>query len=162
MFFNARLLIEMFELNKDANIKMVESCSKLQSQDECTRLLSHLVNCQYKWLDRLKVFPMESTLDWWIPLYSTEDLIQHLELSSQAWIDHITNSSEDVLEKEQRFLGFDGMEWNCKLKDIALQLIFHSFHHRAQLQMLIRAQGQKPAFIDYIGYKAKRAEPTSG
>ena len=155
-------LIEMFKINQDANIKMAGSCSKLQSPQECIRLLSHLVNCQYKWLDRLKVFPKESTLDWWAPLYSGDDFVLHMEKSTQAWIDHISDSSQEELEKEQRFLGFDGMEWNCKLKDIALQLIFHSFHHRAQLQMLIRAQGHQPAFIDYIRYKAKRAESTSG
>jgi len=39
-----------------------------------------------------------------------------------------------------------------------LQLIFHSFHHRAQMQTMIRVQGLKPAFIDYIGYKAKKTE----
>ncbi|MBP9221492.1 MAG: hypothetical protein KBF42_08910 [Chitinophagales bacterium] len=34
-----------------------------------------------------------------------------------------------------------------------LQLNYHSIHHRAQMQMLIRQQGLVPDFVDYIGTK---------
>jgi len=42
------------------------------------------------------------------------------------------------------------------LKDIALQLNYHSIHHRAQIQTIIRQQGMEPDFVDYIGTKYKR------
>lgn len=45
--------------------------------------------------------------------------------------------------EERRFVGFDGGEWTAQLKDIALQLNYHSIHHRAQ--------GLEPDFVDYIG-----------
>ena len=44
----------------------------------------------------------------------------------------------------------------ARLIDIALQLNYHSIHHRAQMQMLIRQQGIEPDFIDYIGTKYKK------
>ncbi len=149
-------LIEMFEINRDANIKIVADCQKLASPEECVRLLSHLANCQYKWLDRIKVFPEESTLDWWNPIYYFNELPHHFKNSAQEWIDYLSEATDQELEYEKKYLGYDHSAWQSKLKDIALQLIFHSFHHRAQIQMLIRAQGEKPSFIDYIGYKAKK------
>jgi uncharacterized damage-inducible protein DinB len=44
--------------------------------------------------------------------------------------------------------------------DIALQLNYHSIHHRAQMQVLIRQQGMEPDFIDYIGTKYRKVTET--
>ena len=43
--------------------------------------------------------------------------------------------------------------WAVKLLGISLHLNYHSIHHRAQMQVLIRQQGLEPDFIDYIGTK---------
>ena len=151
-------LIEMFEINRDANVKMASKVSSLSSPDEALKHLSHLVNCQYKWLDRINVFPADSKLDWWLPVYSPDALPQQFVESTQNWIEYLAARTEDDLDEIKKYIGWDGSVWESKLKDIALQLIFHSFHHRAQMQMLIRAQDQIPGFIDYIGYKAKKSE----
>ena len=151
-------LIEMFEINRDANIKMASKVKSLPSPEEGLKHLSHLVNCQYKWLDRIKVFPSDSKLDWWLPLYSADELHQQFVESSQIWIDYLLEKTENELDEIKKYISWDGNVWEAKLKDILLQLIFHSFHHRAQMQMMIRAQDQKPGFIDYIGYKAKKSE----
>ena len=153
-------LMEMFDLNRQANTKMVSNISKLSAPEESIRLLSHLVNCQYKWLDRIRQFPEDSNLDWWDPLYSLEELPEQFEKSSLLWIDYLSDKSDDEIETSMKYVGYDGSTWEARLKDIALQLIFHSFHHRAQMQMMVRSQGQKPAFIDYIGYKAKKTGTT--
>lgn len=151
-----QFLTEMFGFNKEANIKMVSPVASLPSPEEGIKHLSHLANCQYKWLDRIQLFPEESKLDWWIPEYTAHQLPEHFEKSTQKWIAYLSEKSEDELEAVKKYVGYDGSVWESKLKDIALQLIFHSFHHRAQIQMMIRAQGQKPAFIDYIGKKQKK------
>ncbi|MBK9981512.1 MAG: DinB family protein [Saprospiraceae bacterium] len=149
-------LIEMFDLNQEANIKLVSAIKKLADQDECLKHLSHLANCQYKWLDRILIFPNESELDWWEPVYNPEELAFHFKESTQRWISYLSDKSDDEIESMENYRGYDGSIWEASLKDIALQLVFHSFHHRAQIQMMIRAQGQKPGFIDYIGYKQKK------
>ncbi|MFZ1676412.1 MAG: DinB family protein [Saprospiraceae bacterium] len=149
-------LIEMFDINREANIKMVSAIKKLEVQAECLRDLSHLANCQYKWLDRIMIFPNESELDWWNPVYTPEELPFHFKESTQRWISYMSDMNEDELDLIKNYIGYDGSTWEARLKDIALQLIFHSFHHRAQIQMMIRAQGHRPGFIDYIGYKQKK------
>ncbi|MEP6647622.1 MAG: DinB family protein [Saprospiraceae bacterium] len=149
-------LIEMFDMNQVANIKMVSALKEITSPEEGIRHLSHLVNCQYKWLDRINVFPETSTLDWWEPVYSLEEMPHHFIKSTRQWIIFLSGKSEDVLNSLVHYTGYDGSNWEVQLKDVALQLIFHSFHHRAQIQMMIKFQGFQPGFIDYIGYKQKK------
>jgi len=151
-------LIEMFGINLDANLKMVHAISKLPEPEEGIKLLSHLANCQYKWLDRINVYPEDSTLDWWKPLYTIDQLPEPFTTSTNQWTSYLSGLNEEEMDVIKHYVGYDGNTWEAKLKDIALQLIFHSFHHRAQIQTMIRVQGLKPAFIDYIGYKAKKTE----
>ena len=150
-------LIEMFGMNQEANLKMANAIKKITSKDEALKLLSHLSNCQYKWLDRIHVFPEESKLDWWEPVYTPDELPEHIVESTRQWTSYLTDLGDDDLEAIKNYIGYDGSTWEAKLKDIALQLIFHSFHHRAQIQMMIREQGFKPGFIDYIGTKQKKS-----
>ncbi|TMI86788.1 MAG: hypothetical protein E6H06_20475 [Bacteroidetes bacterium] len=74
----------------------------------------------------------------------------------QSWIDFHENKTEEQIFSEVEFIGYDGAKWKAELVDIALQLIYHSIHHRAQMQMLIRQQGMEPDFIDYIGTKYRK------
>jgi uncharacterized damage-inducible protein DinB len=150
-------LMDMFHTNLEANLKMIGAVSKMPSPEEGMRHLSHLANCQYKWLDRIKLFPDESKLDWWEPVYLADQLEKAFIESTELWISYLSSTSEGEIESLKYYKGYDGKNWEAQLKDIALQLIFHSFHHRAQIQMMIRQQGLKPAFIDYIGYRSKKS-----
>jgi len=51
-----------------------------------------------------------------------------------------------------------GTMFAATIKDIALQLNYHSIHHRAQMQTIIRSQGLEPEFVDYIGTKYRRVQ----
>ena len=73
-----------------------------------------------------------------------------------SWIGYLDSVSEEELFSEKKFIGYDGAHWAVPLKDIALQLNYHSIHHRAQIQTIIRHQGLEPDFVDYIGTKYKR------
>lgn len=153
-------LVEMFEINAVANLEMLSNIEILPSPDDGLKYLSHLANCQYKWLDRLKVFPQPSLLDWWNPIYSADELRKHIIESSQHWVQYLSVANDEEIEIEMNYIGYDGNIWQSKLRDIAMQLIFHSYHHRAQMQMMIRTQGHRPAFIDYIGFKSKKTGTT--
>ena len=89
-------------------------------------------------------------MDWWEPVYSFDDLEAKWNDSLQLWMDYLEAGAEEQMFEEKRFVGFDGGEWTAPLKDIALQLNYHSIHHRAQIQSVIRAQGMEPDFVDYI------------
>jgi len=149
-------LIETFRFNDQANKKLLEKIRQLPEPAEGVKFFSHLINSQNKWLKRIEVYPEDPKMDWWEPLYEQDQLEEQWNKSLQAWIDFLESKTESELFEEKKFDGFDGAHWSCVLKDIALQLNYHSIHHRSQVQTIIRQQGLQPDFVDYIGTKYKR------
>jgi uncharacterized damage-inducible protein DinB len=149
-------LIDTFIFNDYANKNILKKISKLPEKDESIKFFSHLINSQNKWLDRIIKYPDNSKLDWWEPVYDLDNIESEWNKSLKAWIDFLENKSEDELFAKTKFVGYDGGTWTAEIKDIALQLNYHSIHHRAQIQTLIRQQGFEPDFIDYIGIKYKK------
>ena len=149
-------LIDTFNYNDYANKLILEKIRQLPDKREAIRYFSHLINSQNKWLRRIQLYPQDPKMDWWKPEYVLEELETKWNESLYNWIQFLQQQSEEELDEEKKFVGFDGAVWAAPLKDIALQLNYHSIHHRAQIQTLIRQQGLEPDFVDYIGTKYKR------
>ena len=149
-------LFDTFQFNDRMNRQMMEKIKSLPNQDECVRQFSHLINSQKKWMARIQQVPGNSEMSWWEPLYPIQELAEEWQLSLQQWLKLIDSKSESELLHEVEFTGYDGGRWSARLLDIALQLNYHSIHHRAQMQVEIRRQGVEPDFIDYIGTKYKK------
>lgn len=146
-----KYLLDTFIFNDHANKIVLAKMREIQDQKEAVRFFSHLINSQYKWMARIVRDPEAHAMDWWEPVYAFDHLEQKWNGSLRIWLDYLGGRSEEQMYEEKPFVGFDGGEWTAPLKDIALQLNYHSIHHRAQIQSLIRAQGIEPDFIDYIG-----------
>jgi uncharacterized damage-inducible protein DinB len=149
-------LVETFEYNDATNKKLLAKIKLLRDKQECVKQFSHLVNSQYKWLARITNDPNAKTMSWWEPVYDFEKLAEEWSKSLALWIRYINEKTEEELSTETTFIGFDGSTWAATPKDIALQLNYHSIHHRAQIQTLIRQQGIEPDFVDYIGTKYRK------
>jgi Uncharacterized protein conserved in bacteria len=100
--------------------------------------------------------PNYAEMDWWLPIYPLGELEARWDECLKIWVEFLDSKTEDELFKELEFTGFDGGNWAAVLNDIALQLNYHSIHHRAQIQYLIRQQGIEPDFVDYIGTKYRK------
>jgi uncharacterized damage-inducible protein DinB len=151
-------LLDTFTFNDHANKQVLARIRELPDQAQSVKFFSHLINSQKKWLARITQFPKDPKMDWWEPGYALEDLEREWDASLAAWLDFIASKSEQELFVEVKWVGFDGKQWTAPLKDIALQLNYHSIHHRAQIQSLIRAQGLEPDFVDYIGTVYRRVD----
>lgn len=149
-------LIETFNYNDVTNKNLLSKINLLNDRKECVKLFSHLINCQYKWMARIMKDPNANIMSWWDPVYDYERLHEEWSKSLDLWISYIDSKTEEELLAETTFIGFDGATWAATPKDIALQLNYHSIHHRAQIQTMIRQQGIEPAFVDYIGTKYRR------
>lgn len=149
-------LVETFEYNSSTNIKLLEKIVLLHDREESIKLFSHLINCQYKWLARILNNPGYEKMSWWEPVYDFNKLETEWAKSLQLWLDYLNTKTDEELATETTFIGFDGTLWAATPKDIALQLNYHSIHHRAQIQTLIRQQGVEPDFVDYIGTKYRK------
>ena len=149
-------LLETFRYNDSTNRQLLNKIAELSDQTECIRLFSHLINSQYKWMARIQHESRAPQMSWWDPVYDFNDLEEEWGKSLKLWTDYIFAIDEDTLHSEVHFTGYDGAQWAAKPLDLALQLNYHSIHHRAQIQIIIRQQGFEPDFVDYIGTKYRR------
>jgi len=149
-------LIGTFLFNDDINKRMLKKINDLPDKEACIKFFSHLINSQNKWMARILRHFSSAQLSWWEPVYPFEQLEEKWNESLQTWIKFLQNKNEEEIFDEIEFTGYDGGRWKARLLDIALQLNYHSIHHRAQMQMLIRQQGIEPDFIDYIGTKYQK------
>ena len=149
-------LTEFFRYNDYANKLALRKMAELADKDECVRFFSHLINSMNKWLGRVEKWPEYKELDWWYPVYEFGDLESKWDECLARWLTFLESKSEDELFEEVEYYGFDGGDWAAVIKDIALQLNYHSIHHRAQIQYLLRQQGVEPEFVDYIGTKYRK------
>ena len=151
-------LIDTFNFNDYANKLVLQKIKELPEKDEAIKLFSHLINAQYKWLARIMHDPKAAEMSPWAPVYILDELEDKWNDSLNKWIDFLSGKTEEQMFGDVQFIGFDGGKWTAKLKDILLQLNYHSIHHRAQIQTIIRKQGLKPDFVDYIGTVYKKIE----
>ena len=149
-------LIDTFKYNDWANRKALEKIRELPDKEESIKFFSHLINSMNKWMARILQDINAPQMDWWKPVYPLDELEAGWNECLQKWILFLESKSEEEIFEVVSFVGFDGGRWEAKLKDIALQLNYHSIHHRAQIQTLIRKQGLEPDFIDYIGTVYKK------
>ncbi len=151
-----KYLIETFEFNSLMNRKLLEKIKELPDKEESIRFFSHLINSQKKWMARIVQYPNNPEMDWWEPSYSFDELEEKWNESLKEWTKYLNSKTEEELFNEVKFIGYDKGHWSAPLKDIALQLNYHSIHHRAQMQLFIRQQGLEPDFVDYIGTVYKK------
>ena len=151
-------LIETFQFNDNANKNLLSKIKLLNDKKKSIKLFSHLINCQYKWMARIIQDPGYEKISWWEPVYEFEKLEEEWDKSLDIWIRYIRKHTDEELSVEVIFTGFDNSRWAATPQDIALQLNYHSIHHRAQIQTLIRQQGIEPDFVDYIGTKYRKLD----
>ncbi|MGN6531843.1 MAG: DinB family protein [Ginsengibacter sp.] len=149
-------LIETFKYNNLTNKKLLDKIKLLYNKEESVKLFSHLINCQYKWMARITGDPNAKKMSWWEPVYDLDRLEEEWTKSLDPWISYISAKTDEELSTETTFMGYDDSIWAAMPKDIALQLNYHSIHHRAQIQTIIRQQGIEPDFVDYIGTKYRK------
>jgi uncharacterized damage-inducible protein DinB len=149
-------LLDAFRFNDGANRKIIRKIGVLPDPAEGIRYMSHLINSQNKWMARIRQDPGLKKMSWWEPLYPLEELEPQWSGSLTPWLEYIAALPEKDLHEEITYTGNDNGRWAARPADIALQLIYHSIHHRAQIQKIIRNQGVEPDFIDYIGTKFRK------
>lgn len=151
-----KYLLDTFHFNDQTNKKLLVKIRQLPDPTEAIKLFSHLINCQYKWMARVIQDPKVAEMSWWDPVYEMNDLETEWSKSLSLWLDYLMERNDAELNTEVIFTGYDGKKWAATRTDIALQLNYHSIHHRAQIQTMIRQQGLEPDFVDYIGTRYRR------
>ncbi|MEO7523478.1 MAG: hypothetical protein ABIT58_05250, partial [Ferruginibacter sp.] len=98
-------LVNTFNYNRAANNKLLEKINQLSNKAECIKLFSHLVNCQVKWMARIKQEEGAVDMSWWEPIYKPGEMQAAWEKSIDLWIKYINETTEEVLLDEVTFIG---------------------------------------------------------
>ena len=150
-------LLDTFRYNDWANRQIMAKISELPEPAGALRLLSHLVTSQEKWLARITYDPRETQMAWFETPFALAELETHWVASLQRWLAYLASLAEDELDTVIHYTATsDGNRYSSLIRDIALQLNYHSIQHRAQIMLLMRQQSIAPPFIEYIGYTSAR------
>ena len=145
-----KYLIDTFNYNDYANKQLLNKIKLLPNKEECIKLFSHVINSQNKWMERIINGKNAKEMSWSEPYYELDQIEEKWNNSLQLWTNYIRTKTESELSTRIEFFGNSGDVYAASPQDIALQLNYHSIHHRAQMQTIIRQQGLTPDALDYI------------
>jgi uncharacterized damage-inducible protein DinB len=145
-------LIETFRYNDWANRQTLEMIQRMPRPEGAVRLFSHIITSQDKWMARIRKDESETRLGWFAGPIPLEKLASKWSASLATWLVFLEAAPDESLDQVVDFVSTEGKAHSVKLREIALQLNYHSIHHRAQIGLLAREQGLNPPFIDYMGY----------
>lgn len=144
-------LLNLFNYNDWANRQLLNSIKQLQHKEEAARLFSHLITSQNKWMNRFTKEADDNTIAWFGDVFPVDQLEDKWKESLRKWITLIESNDSKFLETDIKFYAkIKDKNLKVALRDLMLQLNYHSMHHRAQINTIIRQQGMTPPPTDYI------------
>lgn len=146
-------LIDTFRFNDWANKLTLEAMQKMPDTKESLNLMSHIIRAQDKWMRRIENDPAETEIKWFDAPYKSEELTRRWNESLSEWVGFLSGIEEDDLNRQIRFAPMpDEPDGVNSLRDVVLQLNYHSILHRAQICLRLHEQGIEPPHVDYIYY----------
>jgi uncharacterized damage-inducible protein DinB len=144
-------LIDFFNYNDWANRKLLESIRQLPDNGEAVKLFNHLIAAQNKWLNRITKEKDDNAIAWFDKMIPADQLENVWSDSINNWINFLEKCEDSDLETEVSFQRpGNEKKYSVKIRDLVLQINYHSIHHRAQINLIIRKQGFEPPKTDYI------------
>ena len=146
-------LIDTFRFNDWANKRMLAAAEQAADKNGVAAIFSHLIYAQDRWLKRVKNDPSEGQIEWWGTPFPFEALGERWQESLDGWVGYLEKTGEADLEKLINYIAapFDNGD-SQKLRDIVLQLNYHSILHREGVALRLRDQGVEPPLVDYLYY----------
>lgn len=127
----------------------IRDSSEFREQASTTAFLSHIINAQRIWFNRVIDIKTADTDPW--HEYPIDDIKQEAKSVHKLWIDLIGDHDMDM-DARIVYQNSAGMNFVNSFSEICQHLILHGQHHRAQISLLLSRSGIKPPPIDYIHY----------
>ena len=144
------LLNQLWAYNDWANKRLFKSLEQYGHQvpDTSLRLLSHIVNTQFIWLNRVK--GQKQAVGVWDE-HQLEICKKMHERTSIAIKQEIENLSNNLHQRID-YTNTQGVEYHNSLQDVLLHIFNHGTYHRAQVAQNMRRNGLEPVNTDYIAF----------
>jgi uncharacterized damage-inducible protein DinB len=145
-----------FEYEHDAHTKVLASFDtvSLDKRDlpefrKAVSLLAHIVEGRRVWLGRMGVIHL--TTD---PLFPDESDVSHVAAEwrtvHELWARFLASADEKELARVFEYQSYDAGRFRNSVEEILTQMFGHSWYHRGQIAMLVRAAGGRPAATDFV------------
>jgi uncharacterized damage-inducible protein DinB len=145
-----------FEYERDAHAKVLRSLESVpagrRSGPEFERalaILAHVAAARQLWLVRLGVLPgPQGTLS--PEKLTLADVAALLQSVHGPWAEYLARVTDEEVGRTVEYQSPDAGRFRSRVEDILAQLFGHSWYHRGQIAMLVRAAGGEPAVTDLI------------
>lgn len=111
------------------------------------QLMAHILAAEQLWLDRLKQQPQS------VPVWPEPDLAQSEALADtlgKEWLEFLDLITAGDVLQTVTYKNSKGEQWTSSIVDILTHVVMHSAYHRGQIASYMRANGQTPAYTDFI------------
>jgi uncharacterized damage-inducible protein DinB len=155
----SRVIVERyqrwFDYERDAHAKVIRSLESVpaerRSSAEFRRavsILGHIAAARRVWLFRFGVIPDGPTT--LFPETQLADVVGELQTIQEKWTDYLSRADDEQLSRFFEYKSLDAGRFRNRIEDILTQLFGHSWYHRGQIAMLVRAAGGEPAVTDLV------------
>jgi uncharacterized damage-inducible protein DinB len=126
-----------------------ESLAALRAgpEGEATKLLAHVIACEFLWLDRIAHRPRRCAV--W-PTWGTDESAAQLDELPGVWRNFLRGLDARALDTEVSYVNTKGQHFTSTVGDILTHVMLHGAYHRGQLARAQRQAGATPAYTDYI------------
>jgi uncharacterized damage-inducible protein DinB len=111
------------------------------------QLMSHILAAELVWLERLKQQPQS------VPVWPEPDLAQceaQAARLGEQWLEFLDLITAGDVSQSISYKNTKGEQWTNTIVDILTHVVMHSAYHRGQIASHMRANGQTPAYTDFI------------
>ena len=111
------------------------------------QLLSHILSAEQLWLERVQG-KTQSQAVW--PELSLEQCEKWTGGVARLWSEYLDTLTPDDLARAVTYKNSQGESWTSTVEDIVTHVLMHSAYHRGQIATFMRANGDTPAYTDFI------------
>jgi uncharacterized damage-inducible protein DinB len=145
-----------FDYERDAHAKVFAALDTVPSDRrggseyrKAVSLLAHIVAARRIWLGRFGVIPLGTG-----PLFPDDPDLAAVAAQwrevQEVWVKYLAGLTDADLGRVFEYQSLDAGRFRNRIEDILAQLYGHSWYHRGQIAMLVRAAGGVPAITDLV------------
>jgi uncharacterized damage-inducible protein DinB len=140
-------LRRQFAYDAWANREVLSSLSASSRQGRSMELLAHVLAAERLWLERIRHEPQ--SLPVW-PNFTFEQCHAQVAELASLWHEYLGRLSAAQLGENVIYKNSKGEGWTSTVGDILTHVLLHSAYHRGQIASQMRADGDQPAYTDFI------------
>ncbi len=117
------------------------------AKEKPLQLMAHILAVERLWLERLKQQPQST------PVWPEPDLAQCEAQAAEMgglWLEFLDLITAGDVSQSIAYKNSKGEEWTSTIVDVLTHVAMHSAYHRGQIATQMRANGQTPAYTDFI------------